>query len=266
MRMIQYTRFLCKWLIYKMFAGHRQGHGIHSPFLYRLVREVLMDKKSDTAFLLIESRRKAMLHHNKQLLYDDPGAGSTAILRKARRVKNIARTSAIRAKHGRLLFRLVRHFSPGSILELGTSTGISTLYLGSACPAVPLITIEAIESLSLLAKENAELIGLKNITFRIGMFDSQLGPALAETKGDLLVFIDGHHEKEATLAYVNRIIEGCTSNSLVILDDIHWSEGMEEAWKKICMHPAVTLSVDLFHMGLVFLRKELQQECHLIRY
>ena len=41
---------------------------------------------------------------------------------------------------------------------------------------------------------------------------------------------------------------------------------MEEAWAAIKAHTKVTVTIDLFHFGLVFLRKEQQREDFVLRY
>jgi hypothetical protein len=49
-------------------------------------------------------------------------------------------------------------------------------------------------------------------------------------------------------------------HSILVFDDIHWSEEMEQAWNEISGHKAVTLSIDLFFIGIVFFRKEFAQK------
>jgi hypothetical protein len=52
----------------------------------------------------------------------------------------------------------------------------------------------------------------------------------------------------------------------MVFDDIYWSEGMAAAWTEIKADPAVTVSIDLFHFGLVFFRKESPKENFVIRW
>ena len=52
------------------------------------------------------------------------------------------------------------------------------------------------------------------------------------------------------------LIKKTDENSILIFDDIHWSEEMELAWKEIQNHPLVTVTIDLFFIGIVFFRKE----------
>ena len=39
---------------------------------------------------------------------------------------------------------------------------------------------------------------------------------------------------------------------------------MEEAWEEIKMHKAVTLTIDLFFIGVVFLKKDFKVKQHFV--
>ena len=71
-----------------------------------------------------------------------------------------------------------------------------------------------------------------------------------------LVFFDGNHQKEATIKYFTICLAKAHENSVFIIDDIYWSEGMQEAWNEIKNHAQVTVTIDLFFLGIVFFRKE----------
>ena len=75
-----------------------------------------------------------------------------------------------------------------------------------------------------------------------------------------LIFIDGHHQMQPTLAYFKRLKQCANNNTIFIFDDIHWSPDMEKAWIEIIADKDVSLSVDLFFLGIVFIRKELSKQ------
>jgi hypothetical protein len=69
------------------------------------------------------------------------------------------------------------------------------------------------------------------------------------------------------MLYFKSLLEKSTEDSILIFDDIHWSDEMEKAWDEIKLHPAVTLTIDLFFIGLVFVRKAQKEKEHfIIRY
>ena len=56
------------------------------------------------------------------------------------------------------------------------------------------------------------------------------------------------------------------SKSVFVFDDINWSEGMKRAWNEIKNHPKVTVTIDLFMMGLVFFDPDLSKQDFVLRY
>jgi predicted O-methyltransferase YrrM len=183
---------------------------------------------------------------------EDFGAGSAVIPFKNRIVKNIAASSLKKKKYAQLLFRIAKYYNSKTIVELGTSFGISTSYLASANPDSKIYTFEGAKNIAKIAKENFEKLQLKNIEMVEGSFEKTLPFINDKIENIDLLFVDGNHRKEPTLQYFNFFLSKAGNNSIFIFDDIHWSEEMEEAWKIIKSHSAVTLSIDLFFIGLVF--------------
>ena len=80
-----------------------------------------------------------------------------------------------------------------------------------------------------------------------------------------MIFIDGNHQKEATLSYFENLLPKAHNDTIFIFDDIYWSKDMTEAWEAIKKHPKVTVSIDTFFWGFVFLRTEQAKEHFTIR-
>jgi len=184
----------------------------------------------------------------------DLGAGSKVLKSKSRKISDISKKVGISNKKARLLYRLVNFFQPKSILELGTSLGISTYAMSLGNPNSKIITIEGCPETAAVAKEQFEFNHLNNINLIVNSFDKELNN-LKHQKFDL-IYIDGNHQKEPTLSYFETLIGTLNNDSVMILDDIHWSKGMTEAWDTIKQNPKVTLTIDVFYWGIVFFRKE----------
>lgn len=263
--MMQALQLFLKWTRYFLFSRHMAGHGIHSPFMYRLIREVLITGGDEEAFKGIESLRRELLHSKKELAYEDPGAGSIRS-GKSRRVSLMVRRSAVKRKYGRLLTRLVRYFRPAAVIELGTNAGISSYYLAAADEHIPVFSVEGVPALTSMAANGAKRLGLANITYITGLFSDHFEKLLDKYPGNTFVFLDGHHEEKATLAYFEIVSRKHDANTVLVIDDIHWSGGMDRAWHTIQQHPSVKVTVDLFFIGIVFFRQELQREHFVIRF
>ena len=131
------------------------------------------------------------------------------------------------------------------------------------CPLCS-ITIEGCSETSRIASQMFHKYKLSNIQLKVGLFEDILPDLVQECIFDL-IFIDGNHTKSATLKYFNLCLDAIHNNSVVILDDIHWSVEMEEAWEEIKKHAKVTVTIDTFQWGIVFFRKEQMKEHFTIR-
>ncbi len=232
------------------------AHGLHSPFVYSLYTTVICHDGAFAAFAPIEARRRALRGSPALLSVTDLGAGSTTGAGRVRRVADIARAAAKPPRLAQLLFRLVNHFRPGTVLELGTSLGLTTAYLAAADSRHRVVTFEGCPNVAAAARDTFAALGLGNVEIVEGNLDATLGPALATLPGPAdFVFFDGNHRCEPTLRYFAQCLAHRTDESVFVFDDIHWSAGMEQAWEAIKAHPDVTVTVDLFFVGLVFFRK-----------
>src|SRR5690606_17151514 len=101
---------------------------------------------------------------------------------------------------------------------------------------------------------------------KVGNFDRVLPETIASLERIDFLFIDGNHRKEATINYFFDCLPKLHSASVLIFDDIYWSSGMKEAWREIKAHPDVRVTLDLFHVGIVFLKTDQEKEHFRIRY
>jgi predicted O-methyltransferase YrrM len=247
-----------KFLGYFFTASNGKGHGIHSPFVYAFVESVLLPSyKQNDLFMPIENtRRKYTKDTNRFIEVEDLGAGSFSNAGSKRSVAQIAKGAAKHPKFARLLHRMIDYYNISSVLELGTSLGLTTRYLAIAGNDVKVQTIEGAPGIADFTNQALTQEGFKNIEVLVGDFEQQLPLALANMNGKKLVFFDGNHQYEPTVNYFNQVLHSSTEYDILVFDDIHWSEEMEKAWAAVKQHPRVTLTIDLFFVGLVFMRKE----------
>lgn len=244
-----------KYLHYYLTAANGKGHGIHSPFAFDFVTKVLNDRRQYPEYVPIEALHDRLSRDGRVLDVQDLGAGSVSGAGVQRRVRDIVRRSAKPRRLGRLLFRMARHFRPATILELGTSLGLSSAYLAAGAPGARLYTIEGAAALAAAAGDHLRSLGL-DARIVTGDFDEELGPLVQSTGPVDLAFIDGNHRYEPTVRYFETILGHASGRAALVFDDIHWSAEMERAWTVIRQDPRVYLTIDLFFMGFVFIREE----------
>lgn len=250
----------------KFLSRSKTKYAVHPPFLFRLITEVFEDKTLFADYRLIEQLKQEQLKNHTMVHVHDLGAGSSIHPTLERSISSIAKNSSKSKKQGRLLYRLSRYFKPATILELGTSLGYSTMYLAYGAPDAKVLSMEGCPNISKLAQQNFNRLNLNRIQLIQGHFDDTLTSTLKTLNQLDMVFIDGNHQKGPTLNYFEKCLEKAGNDTCFIFDDIHWSEGMEEAWHEIINTKAVSLSVDFFFMGIIFIRKELSKQHFDIRF
>jgi len=253
-----------KYLHYYFTASNGKGHGIHSPFVFDFIINVLNDKKEYDCYHLIEKRRAALLADATIIEVEDFGAGSAVIKTNKRVVKNIARSSLKPKKFSQLLFRMVQYYQPKTIVELGTSFGITTAYLAAGNNNAKVFTCEGAKNIAAIAKQTFSDLHQQNIELTEGDFAKTLPLLLAQLQNIDLAFVDGNHRKQPTLDYFAQLLNVSTSSTILIFDDIHWSAEMEEAWEEIQQHVSVTLTIDLFFIGIVVLSDDFKAKQHFV--
>ena len=251
-----------KYLSYYLTASNGKGHGMHSPFVFHFITNVLNNKQHYSEYDKVEELRRCMLKDQTVLTIEDFGAGSAISKTNQRTVATIAKNSAKPKKFGQLLFRIAREYQPQTILELGTSLGITTSYLALAKPDAIIITFEGASEVADVANKNFQSLGFQNISIEKGNFDNTLSSVIRKHPSVDFAFIDGNHRQEPTERYFAALLPEINNKSILIFDDIHWSKEMEQAWETIKNHPSVRCTVDLFFIGIVFFREEFHEKQH----
>lgn len=251
-----------KYAAWYLKASSGKGHGVHSPFVFEFIKFIKNNKETDPRWKEIERLRKDLLRNDDSIIVNDPGAGSSVISTEKRMVRRMAASSLKPEKFARLFARMVTTYQPATIVELGTSFGISTAYMAMAAGDGRVHTIEGVPAIRDIALKNFAALGLENIESLQGNFDDTFEPLLLRLKKTDLLYIDGNHRYKPTINYFRTALPYMHNHSIIIFDDIHWSREMEQAWEEIKNAPEVTLSIDLFFVGIVFFRKEFKIKQH----
>lgn len=241
----------------------KNQHGVHSPFVYNLVTKCLYDQKSYKDYEIIKEYRNNLISTKTSIEIEDFGSGSKKFKSNIREVSAIAKTSASSLKKAFLLHRLVKYLDAKNILELGTAAGIGSAALATGNNSAKVVSVEGSQQLAVFSKKELANFGINNVE----VINAEFSSALTELKNHQwdLIFFDGHHDQVATVNYFETLLPSAHHNTVMIFDDIYWSEGMQKAWKTISNHPKITVSIDTFHFGIVFFRREQTKEHFYIR-
>jgi predicted O-methyltransferase YrrM len=246
------------FLIHKWHAINR--HGLHSPFVYDLNTKVLNKNRTFDCFNSLEKERQVLLLDNSKIQVEDLGAGSRTTKEAKRSIHSIAKNALAPASQAQALFKIVDHFKPKNILELGTSLGLTTCYLAEASKKSRIYTIEGSAAIALKANQLFANRKLQNIESIVGNFDEKLPELISQIDSIDLAYLDGNHRYEPTMRYVEMILQKCNQDSIIILDDIYWSKEMTRAWNELKSDKRFSISLDYYHFGVLFLQKRMTKE------
>jgi len=255
-------RIFFKYILHFLSARHTQGFGVHSPFVFQFTRYVLCEKNPYYIFNEIEIARSGLKKDKRKLNIKDFGTAKD----REKTVSNVACHSLKSAKYGQLLFRMARYMKVGNVLELGTSLGITTSYLASSSSKINCVTLEGCPQTADIARENFNKLGIGNIQVVVGNIDDTLTQVVDEADRLDLTFFDANHRSEAVLTYFEQCLPKIHKDTILVIDDIYWSAGMEKAWQTVKKHPRVISTIDVFQMGIVFFNSDLPQNHYKMRY
>ncbi len=260
-------KLVASYLVFRKESLPKGGHGIHSPFVFDLYTNIIAREERNTFFEVIEGYRKELLKCDigiiRKSIAESLNGGFRGELVKLSRLANLV---AVPPHLGRLLFRLVNHFNPANTIELGTSVGISSLYLALGNPNGKLYTIEGDEAVYGIASKRFELFHLNNVHAICGTFETELPKLVKELDSVDFVFIDGDHNGSKLLQYFDIILPKLNENSVVVIDDIRWSDEMEDAWRAISTNKRASVSIDIFRCGVLFFRAGIVKQNFILRY
>lgn len=253
------------FLRYLIMSRHWRGHGVHSPFVYDFVRNVLFDRTIYPEYDFFKTIISSLKDSSKSIQVDDLGDDSLKFNRKNRKVSDLSKISSISPKFGELLFRIASYYKPETIIELGTSIGVSSIYLSKGNPQAKILTVEGNKGLCDFAASLFHKNNLKKITILHADFDRIVESLPEGFSSPELVFIDGNHTYESTFRYYKffkeRMMEG-----ILIIDDINWSAGMCKVWKDIVNQNDEFVTIDLFRLGIIIIRKSITAGNYIVRF
>ena len=229
---------------------------MHSPFVFDFILNVLNNKSGYQAPAEIENLRAQLLTDKREIEIQEMGAGSRTSSSNKRAVREIARSALKSKRLARVLFRLAKHYQPKNVIELGTSLGLTTAYISKAIPSCQIISVEGNPPTAAIAEENFQKLSCSNIRVIQGNFDTVLPAILDQFPVIDLAYIDGNHRYQPTINYFHQLLTRSDNNTILVFDDIHWSDEMEKAWEEIKSHPSVQYTIDIFFLGFVFFRNE----------
>lgn len=234
-------------------------HSIHSPFFFDFYSKIIQNNTDSNRFGEIEKLRTSLLANQSEIIIEDFGAGSQKLKGSKRKLADIASISLTPPKYARLYHHIIDYLEAKNVVELGTSLGLTSLYLAKNEECL-VTTFEGSHAVADVALTNFEYFDKKNIELIEGNIHYTLSEFVQNPAKINFVLMDAHHQYEPTIHYFDLMMRRLDEKSIVVLDDIHWSEEMEHAWNELRNSPLVYGSVDLFRCGILFFDPDLNRQ------
>ena len=216
----------------KYLLQRKSEYGIHSPFVYDFMCKVLNDSGSNRDYDTIY-RVARLLDKRKYIHYN---------LRK----------------QSRLLYRMVRYFEPDSVVSFGRLTALNTtaLALGHLQTKIYLEqSDDFLETLNSMGIVNVNLI-------QPAEFDSEHFRRLNTG----FVFFSRASFEDDTWDYLVDCLNYKTADSVFVFEGIHHNKAMEDAWEEIKGNEDVSVTLDLYCIGMVFFREGIEKQDLVLKY
>ncbi len=241
------------------------AHALHSPFMYALATKCFYDKTKYADYKQLKTYHNQLKQNRQTIVVDDLGAGSRKLISTKRKISDISKVAGSNLTEMKRLYRLSKYFAPKHILELGTSLGKSTFSLALGNPDATIITVEGDKNISKIARKQFEVFGVQNTQFITQDFDKYLDELYKTGQQFDMILLDGNHRFEPTVKYFEKLLKHIHNDTVIIVDDIYWSAEMKQAWQRLKAHKEVRQSIDTYHFGMLFFRKEQFKEDFIIR-
>lgn len=262
MRIVPGKKKLRKSVLLYRKMRHRGGHGIHSPFVYNLVTKVIDEKCGYYRYSDIELVRKQLLQNTTPVTYTDRRS-----LNKQRTstVSKLTKREAVNQKQGKLLFRLTNYFKPTRILQVGSGMGLSTLYMTSYDKKVNCVVLEHEAAFTPVLEWVYEKARTP-VNLYTGSYKETLMPALKELKTVDFILFDIAPES-GDIEYLFRECLKCAHEKTVfVCVGINRSRVMSCFWKEICANSDMTVTIDLYSLGIILLEKKLHKRNYIVSF
>ena len=219
----------------------RGGHGVHSPFVFDLLTNVIEEKASYYCYDSLSLVRLQLRQDGSNLRHEN----------REYTVEKYIDRFCFSECEDRLLFRLANRFRPRTIYLMGCDLGLAPLYLTAYSGSVHCIAVEQDPDVAAVAQKFVDKYSSSKIDINIsGSLDIPDDSVI-----DFFVCGGGGVAFEKILPFMS-------DESIMIIPEINKSSKNRNTWKEICAHPRITVTLDLCSFGIVFFNPRLNRRTY----
>jgi hypothetical protein len=242
--------------LYRLKASRRKGFGVHSPFTFHLIVNVIEAKLIYYAFGQLFPYRKIVVNALKSKVNDGDVIKDLA-KRYKEEIQNIKSTEAL----DRLLFRLMNFWKAKKSAYFGDGVGFSMAYMAKLDSRNDVSWFDRGEVFKEYSDDLFQnYMGIKNYkTVNYGN--------ILEDKPDFdfLVFSENTSD-EIISDFVDNSERLLAKNCMIVIQNPHKNDAINLFWKQLKKLERVSVSLDLFHMGILISRDGMQKQDYVRKY
>lgn len=238
-------------------ARHRGGHGIHSPFLYRLITSVIEDKQKLPDYMVLNGLKKIAL----KLLRNSAEPIIQELFKKfnlpVTKPHKLYRKVEMPEKYTEVIFRLIRELKPNAVIHYGDTLGINLSAAAMAQNQKGVYQVSNNPEYRLFCDKLPDKSMASNIQWINGKTESSV-------KAGFLI-INCPEQPKLTESIIQKSLGRDGDNGVLIVRGIHETAEAEAIWLKLIASNSVRVSLDLFEIGIALFCKRLQKENFIYR-
>lgn len=243
-----------KHIISGIFSKQRYGYGVHSPFSYHLIKNVIQEKNPYYCYEKLENLREKLSNDKEEIQFFDIQTQTFA----AKQIRNLLRDS-VSAHYGQLLFRLANHAKPQTIIHFGASLGLTTGYLASVGSTIPCTAVETCPNTAIAAKKTIEACDFSNVSIYTANNEDEIQKIIQNFPVVDFVFVDKNFKNKIKNIFYT-LLPKITDKSIFVFADINRNNETRNTWEEITKNEKVHISIDLINMGIVYFSPEFQKQ------
>lgn len=245
-------KYLLKKRFTRLISKHYRGFGIHSPYTFHLVRNVIEPKIHYYPFHKLDRQCKKMLSILKEKLNHETLCEDERLWFRTEYAHLKGST-----KFHRLLFRLLNFTNPKKVAFIGDDSGLNLTFLAKVDSRRKVHCLGS----QVFARNFSDSIlsdyGISNVAFSSLKTEANQNfdfVQISRTISDTVLF-----------EFENNLDRYLNTECFLIVEDISKQAGMRLLWERLKKQDRFSVSLDLFDVGILFARRGMKKQDHNLR-
>jgi hypothetical protein len=157
---------------------------------------------------------------------------------------------------------LTNYFHSERALIVGSGLGLASLYVTAYSRKTDCIVFEPEPSIAVIARNVVKKYACSPIKIFGELDVPELKNADFILWGNVSVESSDRWETVNSFGFFENMLPYVTDKSVMVICGIRDSSARKQIWKAVCVHPEVSVTFDLYSLGLVFFNTKLRRKTY----